>query len=130
MAKILLAASPEPREILHKMLAGHELSCVSTLAEAEGPLSHTGFDEIVCTLLFDESRMFDFLRLVKERPELRAVPFVCARMRPHVLDSKIAIEGIAFTCRALGAAAFLDIADYDGNPEQKMRSAIESFLPA
>ena len=128
MAKILVAASSEPCAILQRMLADHELSCPETLSQAERLLYERPFDLIVCTLFFDESRMFDLLRLAKSKAEWERIPFVCARLRRHVLDAPIAREGIAFTCRALGAAAYLDVADYGADPEQEMRAVIERFL--
>src|SRR3954463_6536609 len=130
MAKILVAASSEPRSILERILAGHELSCPDTLPKAEQLLRERDFDLIACTVFFDESRMFDLLRLAKSTPEWRRVRFVCARLRRHVRDTPIAREGVAFTCRALGAAAFLDVADYPADPEREMRAVIERLLSA
>ena len=128
MAKILVAASPEPRTIVERILAAHELSCAETMPQAEQLLRERTFDLIICTIVFDESKMFDFLRHAKSSPEWQRIPFVCARLRSHILRSPVALEGVAFTCRALGAEAFLDIADYQADPEREMREAIEGFL--
>jgi hypothetical protein len=128
MARILVAASSEPREILDRILAGHELSCPQTLNEAEKMLRERHFDLIVCTVFFDESRMFDLLRMAKSQPGSKAITFVCVRLRQHVLDSRIAREGVAFTCKALGAAAFLDVADYQVDPDRHIRAAIDRLL--
>ena len=65
MARILVAASPEPRAIVERILAGHELSRAETMAQAEQFLHERTFDLIIGTIVFDESRMFDLLRLVK-----------------------------------------------------------------
>jgi CheY-like chemotaxis protein len=124
----LVAASPEPRAIVERILAGHELVCAETLAQAEQSLRERTFDLIICTIVFDESKMFDLLRLAKSRPEWRRIPFVGARIRPHILISPAALQSAAFTCRALGAAAFLDIANYQADPEREMREAIERLL--
>jgi len=40
------------------------------------------------------------------------------------------LQTAAFTCRALGAEAFLDIAYYHADPEREMRDAIEQVLDA
>ena len=128
MAKILVAASPEPRVILERILAGHELCGVETMAQAERCLRERTFALILCTIVFDESRMFDLLRLAKSRPEWQQIPFVCARLRHHILDSPLALQAVAFTCQALGAVAFLNIAEYQVNPEREMRDAIEQVL--
>jgi hypothetical protein len=130
MAKILIAASPEPRSILERVLARHDLACAETIAQAEHCLRTGTFDLIVCTVVFDESRMFDFLRLAKSRHEWQRIPFIAVRVRPYILDSKEALEGVAFTCHALGAAAFLDFQSYKAAPDRELREAIEKFLPA
>jgi CheY-like chemotaxis protein len=128
MAKILVAASPAPRAIIEGILAGHALSCAETMAQAERFLRERAFDLIICTIVFDESKMFDLLRLAKSRPEWQRIPFVGARVRGHVLRSRTALEAAALTCRELGAAAFLDIADYQMEPDREMRNAIDGLL--
>lgn len=127
MARILVAASPEPRAIVERILAGHELTCAETMGQAEQFLQGRTFDLIVCTIAFDESRMFDLLQFVKSRAEGR-IPFVAALVRPEILPSTTARWIVAFTCGALGGEAFLDIAEYGENPERKMREAIERLL--
>ena len=128
MATILVAASPEPSEILKRILAGHQLFCVETVAQGEQFLRERTYDLIISTIVFDESRMFDFLRLAKSKPVWQRTPFVCARVRSHILQSPTALESTAFTCLALGAQAFLDIADYQVEPEREMRDAIDRLL--
>jgi CheY-like chemotaxis protein len=130
VAKILVAASSEPRAMLGRILAGYELSCAETLEQAEQLLRERNFDLIVCTVFFDESRMFDLLRLAKDSPEWHGIPFVCARLRRHVLEAPIALKGVAFTCKALGATAFLNVTDYPDDPERGMRAAIEGLHAA
>ena len=128
MANILVAASAEPREIVERILAGHALSCAQTMVRAQEFLRERPFDLIVCTIAFDESKMFDLLRLAMSTPEWKAIPFLCARVRGHVLRSPTAMQSAAFTSRQLGATAFLDIADYHVDPEREMRVAIEQHL--
>ena len=128
MARILVAASPEPRAILERILAGHELCCAETMRQAEQLLRQQTFGLIICTIVFDESAMFDLLRLAKASPQWERIPFVCARIRAHILRSPTALEAAALTCRELGAVAFLDITDYHVDPEREMRGAIERLL--
>jgi DNA-binding NtrC family response regulator len=128
MARVLVAASSAPRAVIERILAGHALSCAETMAQAEQFLRERTFELIICTIVFDESKMFDLLRLAKSRPEWQRIPFVCARVRAHVLRSRAAMEAAALTCRELGAAAFLDIADYQVEPEREMRTAIDGLL--
>ena len=128
MARILVAASPEPRAVIERILAGHDLSSAETMVQAKQFLREGTFDLIICTIVFDESKMFDLLQLAKSRPEWQRIPFVAARVRPHILRSPTALRDAAFTCRTLGAEAFLDIADYRVDQERKMREAIERLL--
>ena len=128
MARILVAASPEPRAVVERILAGHEFSGVETMAQAEQFLREGTFDLIICTIVFDESKMFDLLQLAKSVPEWHRIPFVAARVRPHILRSPTAVRDAAFTCGTLGAEAFLDIADYQVDPEREIREAIERLL--
>jgi hypothetical protein len=37
------------------------------------------------------------------------------------------LQGVAFTCKALGATAFLNITDYPVDPERQIRVAIEGL---
>ena len=128
MAKILVAAAPEPRAVVERILAGHDLTCAETLAHAGQFLQEGTFDLIICTIVFDESKMFDLLRLAKSRAQWQRIPFIGARVRAHILRLPTSLQSAAFTCRALGAEAFLDIADYRVDPEREMRDAIQRFL--
>src|SRR5439155_4599184 len=130
MAKILIAASQEPQAICKRILREHSLVCTGTLAEAQRELESNGFDLILCTIAFDESRMFDLLRYAKSKRNWKRIPFVCAKVRPKVLDYPSALEGVKIACDALDAAAFLDIDSYSGgNPELGIRKDIERLLP-
>jgi hypothetical protein len=128
MAKILVAASPEPRAIVERILAGHELVFAQTLQEAVRSLGAQDFDLIVCTIAFDESKMFELLGFAKSSPAWKSIPFVCARVRGHVIRSQSALAAAAFTSRQLGAEAFLDVENYPDDPEHGMREAIEAIL--
>jgi CheY-like chemotaxis protein len=130
MARILVAASPEPRAVIERILAGHDLSGAETLVQAEQFLRKGSFDLIICTIVFDESRMFDLLRLAKSRPEWQSIPFIAARVRSYIIRSANALQAAALTSRELGAEGFLDIADFHADPEREMREAIEGFLGA
>jgi hypothetical protein len=77
------------------------------MAEAARLLDHR-FDVIVCGTHFDESKMFDLLRLAKSLPEVRATPFLCVRVLDGELDLS-AFQGISIATRALGAAGFVDL---------------------
>jgi len=110
------------------MLSGHETTPAGTMAQAARHLRRQEFDLILCTVMFDDSRMFDLLRLAKSRPDWARTPFVCARMRPSVLDEPVAWEAIDLACQELGAAAFLNVADYPTDAVRHMRRTIDKVL--
>lgn len=128
MAKILVAASPEAQVIVGRILAGHDLIPAETMAQAKQTLQERTFDLIICTIAFDDSKMLDFLQVAKSMPEAKHTPFICAKVRPKVLRSPTALETLAYTCQELGSVKFLNITDYNVDPEREMREAIEQFL--
>lgn len=67
-----------------------------------------GADLVLCGVHFDQSRMFDLLRMAKASPRSRAVPFVCYRDMRSELPAPF-LEGLDIACKALGAAEFLDL---------------------
>src|SRR2546423_14844704 len=101
MATILVAASPEPRAILERILAGHQLFCAEGMVQAEQFLGERTFDLIICTIVFDESRMFDFLRLAQARLEGNGAPllFRPGRGELHLAPNRPAIS--RRTCRGI-----------------------------
>lgn len=102
--------------------------CAGTLTRAEQLLRARTFDLIICTIVFDESRMLDLLRVAKAHRAWRLIPFVCARARQDVKLSPLALEAVKFTTEALGAVAFLDVVGYRVNPEREFRNEIDRIL--
>jgi len=61
---------------------------------------------VICTVYFDDSRMFDLLRWA--RSQCAHVPFVCARIFPKDI-TRISIEAVSIAAESLGAATFIDV---------------------
>ena len=84
--RILTATAQRGEPIVREIFAPHaELTLVFTLAEAVRELDtrRFGFDLVLCTIHFDESRMFDLVRHLRAAaPE---VPCVCTRVVDTVL---------------------------------------------
>ena len=59
----------------------------------------------MCNLQFHESRLFDLLRLLAERPRAKRVQVVCCRNR----QSWYGERGIVLALRELGVDAFVDM---------------------
>ena len=131
MSKILLAASKAPYEICRRILKKHKVIWVQTLEAADHQLQEGDFDLILCTKLFDDSRMFEFLKRAKEHPKSRVIPFLCLRtLSTQIENKRLFDKSIEIACHSLGAAAFLDINRYKDDPEGELLKDIESFLPS
>jgi hypothetical protein len=78
-------------------------SVVEALAEVE-----RGVELIICNVRFDDSRMFDFLGALGDRPAARGVPVICCRVlhRPLSVGAR---RAIALALEALGVAEFVDM---------------------
>jgi hypothetical protein len=125
--QVLLAARAIACGPFRLALAGHaELVEIETLAESVSYLTHQQPPALICcTILFDESRMFDLLRWVKtQRPD---VPFVCARALQKDMP-KITTEAVRIASVSLGAA-FIDVPELarqhgDAATPEKLRAAL------
>lgn len=105
---LLLAAGTLPGFlVLREALGGAaELVFAETLPRAASLLD-AGADLVICTLRFDESRMFDFLRLAKATAP--QVPFVCCRLIDGPFAGAIALDAVALAARGAGADDYVDL---------------------
>jgi hypothetical protein len=83
-------------EIISAYSTGEALKCVDARV-----------DLIVCNVRFDESRMFDFLQVVKSRAP--GIPIVCCRVSTTELSDPVH-RAIELALDALGIDAFVDCA--------------------
>lgn len=106
--RLLLAGTPTGLRVLRLIFEGEaELLSAETLPQATRLLAADP-DLIVCTLRFDESRMFELLRAAKRAAP--GVKFVCCRPTPGVIGGR-ALEAAAMAARSAGAAGYLDLAE-------------------
>lgn len=125
MAKILVASVPEGQSLLKDTFAGkHDLHIVETMSQAEAALAESelkppqkgsSFDLVVCSVHFDDSRMFELLKYIRDTGHFDNLPFL-------VITSKSGLLPLDTTTRIaaelLGAAGFLELAGLPG-PEAK-----------
>jgi hypothetical protein len=107
MAKILIAAGAAGTKRLRHILGKHHaLSFATTLQEALdfAPAS----DLLICGLEFDESRMFELLRVINNDSSLRDKPRVCMRFIATNTPDEV-IGGLELAARAVGARELIDI---------------------
>ncbi|HEY9788695.1 MAG TPA: hypothetical protein V6D17_25125 [Candidatus Obscuribacterales bacterium] len=111
-----------------RILSGHELISAGTFTEATRILERESVDLIVCTLLFDESRMLELLRAVKSNKKCRQIPFLCLRVLKGVMQLPMPLDDLEGASKALGAVALLDFSSYGADRDADARSAIEQYL--
>jgi CheY-like chemotaxis protein len=107
-------------ERLQRILAGHRLTIPTSVDEAERRLRAQEFGLVILDVHFDESRMFELLRLVRIVPKNRLTPVVCVLSGPSKL-SDVAIEGLDHAVKAMLANAFLNLHKFPDNAEGNAR---------
>ena len=123
------SALPKVAQILGARV---ELVAVSSMAQAcERLASPPGVALVLCGVHFDESRMYDLLRYV--RNEFPTLPFVCCRIVEAEL-AKISRESIRIAAASLGASAVVDypaLVEQLGEEQaaQHLRSLVMALLP-
>jgi hypothetical protein len=127
---ILVAAHPAGALRLKKVLAGHELSFVSTMEEAEQVLERGRFLGILLGVQFDESRMLKLLERLRSEKRL-PIPVVCIIGIKGRL-SEAAVNACKKAASALGAEAVLDLAHFpdDERGNARLRGTILSTMLA
>ena len=127
--RILVATARAGACRLQKVLVDCELVLVSTVEEAKQALEQQRFAGVILGLQFDESRMLELLEYLRADGRYASVPVVC------IIGIRGQLSGAALgafdrTCRALGAKAVLDIADFsdDGADDRRLRRLIEQQL--
>ncbi len=116
-AKILVTMGHEnDRKVIADCLEhiGHKVTQVDTFHNAMEILRNTSFDLIISDVhLQNGGSVFDFLRWVKGDPHMRPVPFVCFSAEPKEVGKYLA-DGVRTAARALGAARYVSMPEFDG----------------
>lgn len=132
MAKIVIADVEEGIERMEGILKDrHELRRVMRLHALRCLLQDEPVDLIVLGVHFDESRMFDALRMIKAHRQWRKIPVVCFRQLKSKLDF-VFNESFEIACRALGAEMYLNsqqFHDQYADPDFEILCEIERHLP-
>ena len=130
--KIFVGANPLAGKILGGALAPEfDLTHCDNLDHAKSLLIKP-MDLILCTVLFDGSRMFDLLRYVKENPATKSIPFVGIRVFQGTLPfHEVAASRAAV--KLLGGNEFLDMYTWmselgEEQAFEKLRATIHQLL--
>ena len=116
--EILIAAADCER--LERILAGHRLTIPTSCEEAERRLRAQEYALIVIDVHFDESRMFEVLRLVRIVDKNKLSPVVCIVSTNSKL-SEVAIEGLDHAVKAMLANAFLNLQKFPDDEKGNAR---------
>jgi len=104
--RLLVALTPMGYVHARRALqAAFDLVAAFSLQQATIALKDGGIDAILCSIHFDESRMFDLLTAAAELAP--SVPFVCCAM----LDSRLSPEyrdSLIASAKSNGARGFID----------------------
>lgn len=111
MGKQRLLVAVTPLGYVHArraLRARFDLVSAFSVQQAVSSLRDGDIDAILCSIHFDESRMFDFLH--EARKIAPQTPIVCCRIL-HSPLSKQAIEGLVTTAKSLGCRGYVDFND-------------------
>lgn len=104
--RLLVAATAMGYRHARRALPEHfELVAAFSRSQALAALRHHAVDAVLCSIHFDDSRMFELLR--DTRAEHAAIPFVCCQLLASQLSADC-IQGLAGAAQAEGALAFID----------------------
>jgi hypothetical protein len=129
MPKILVADTPDGDRRMTTILAGHELTFVHTLGDAQRTLGREKFALILIGVHFDDSRMFDLLRHLQANRVHSGCAVICMRSQ-HFNSPAITIEGLEIAVKALGCNLFLDLTWYaeDAAGNAAIRTLLDALL--
>lgn len=111
--KILAAVLSSQVERYRSILGSEqETTFVLTYKEAESAVENGTFDLIFCAAHFDESRVIDFITLVKGNEQNKHAPLVITRINPKKLPPGMS-KSITMATRELGAYTYIDFMELE-----------------
>ncbi len=127
--KVLVADTRDGDRRLSQILAGHDLTFVRTLGDAQRALAKDRFALVLIGLHFDDSRMFDLLRHLQTSGGHAGCAVICMRSQ-QFSSTAITIEGLEIATKALGCHLFLDLTWYadDTAGNDAIRTMLEALL--
>ena len=107
MGNILVAASVSGYVLLQSLLEGYSLVAAYTIEDALEALRHrSDIALVICAVQFDDSRMFEFLRLATT--QYSQTPIICVRALDSALP-RSCLDSLEVVTKNAGAVAFLDL---------------------
>ena len=129
MKRILVADVPQMDARYSAALAGWEIAFTRTMSEARQALGGR-HDMVAIGVYFDDSRMFDLVRVLRGDELHAGVPIVCVRGRPGF--TAVTGRTLELTLKALTADEFIDLVHFgdDEAGNAALRAAVERLLRA
>ena len=125
MKKILVADVPQMDLRYTTALSGWEIEFVRTLAQARQAIGRARRDVIALGVYFDDSQMFDLLRIVRADAVHASVPVVCVRGRPGF--TAVSSRSLEIAVKALGADEFIELAAGEKG-DGTLRAVVEKLI--
>ena len=121
-SQILLAVAPDVVPRMTRILSGHHVTTVGSIAEAQEALaaSQQHFELIVLGVTFDESQMFELLAHVRSLERYKATPVLCVLGAASRI-TEVSVEAIDRAAKALLANAFLWLAKFPDDEQGNAR---------
>lgn len=111
--KILAAVLSSQVERYRSILGSeNETTFVFTYKDAQSAVESGTFDLIFCAAHFDESRVIDFITLVKGNEQNKHAPLLITRINPKKLPPGMS-KSITMATRELGAYTYIDFIDLE-----------------
>lgn len=106
--RILVAGTQHAFDLCARVLGEEaDLLCAASLREALRKIDES-VALVVCSVRFDESRMFEFLHALQLHPTAKEIPVICVRTG-HAPLSATTYDAISAATEALGVHDFLDM---------------------
>lgn len=124
--RILFAMTPNDDIDRLRALLGdeHEIVLVHSVQQARALIETEKFDLIVCSTLFDDSRMFEFLWATKQERRLRQQPFLCFKQNDSILGETMD-SLVASAAHMVGASYYLDS---NLTNDEDLKSILHAYL--
>jgi hypothetical protein len=127
---ILVADVPSMDARYAAAFAGSHVRYVRTMREADAVLAEQRCNLVVVGVYFDDSRMFDLVRAVRNDEVHNEVPIVCVRGSPGF--TAVTTRTLEMAVKALSADAFVDLLHFDDEPagDAALRDVVQRYLEA
>lgn len=123
-----MADVPEMDARYSDSLAGCELAFVRTVPEAREALAAQRYDLVAIGVYFDDSQMFDLVRVVRNDDTQNELPIVCVRSGPGF--TAVTARTLETTLKALAVDEFVDLVHFgdEQSGNAALRASVERLL--